>query len=83
MLHGLQDLLLFEINIYVKNPFKNKDTVEETSKQPKQPYQFISDIKETFTEKKAYRSRWVWYHTILAGELFLIIILLIAILTKI
>ena len=80
MLHGLPDLLLFEINICVKNPFKNKEPVEESSKPP---YKFISDIKETFTEKKAYRSRWVWYHTILAGELFLIIILLIAILTKI
>ena len=80
MLHGLPDLLLFEINICVKNPFKNKESVEEPSKPP---YKFISDIKDTFTEKKAYRSRWVWYHTILAGELFLIIILLIAILTKI
>ena len=83
MWHGLLGLHLNEINICVKNPFKNKEPVEETPKQPKQPYQFISDIKETFTEKKAYRSRWVWYHTILAGELFLIIILLIAILTKI
>ncbi len=64
----------------MKNPFKNKEPVDEPSKPP---YKFISDIKETFTEKKAYRSRWVWYHTILAGELFLIIILLIAILTKI
>ena len=32
---------------------------------------------------RRYEARWVWYHTILAGELFLIIILLIAILTKI
>ena len=63
----------------MKNPFKT----QEPPKQPKQSSQFISDIKETFTEKKAYRARWVWYHTILAGELFLIIILLIAILTKI
>lgn len=76
MLYGLLGLLLFEINICVKNPFK-------TQEQSKQSSQFISDIKETFTEKKAYRARWVWYHTILAGELFLIIILLIAILTKI
>ena len=80
MLHGSQGLRLLEINICVKNPFKNKESVEEPSKPH---YKFISDIKETFTEKKAYRSRWVWYHTILAGELFLIIILLIAILTKI
>ena len=43
----------------------------------------FSDIKDTFTEKKAYRARWVWYHTILAGELFIIIILLIGILAKI
>ena len=40
-------------------------------------------IKETFNEKKVYRARWVWYHTILAAELFLIIIILIAILAKI
>ena len=32
---------------------------------------------------KVYEARWVWYHTILAAELFLIIILLIAILAKI
>jgi|TARA_Y100000310_G_scaffold328101_1_gene395645 hypothetical protein len=44
---------------------------------------FVDDIKDTFNEKKIYRARWVWYHTILAGELFLIIILLIAILAKI
>jgi hypothetical protein len=44
---------------------------------------FVDDIKDTFNEKKIYRARWVWYHTILAAELFLIIILLIAILAKI
>ncbi len=60
----------------MRNPFKSQES-------PKQSSQFIADIKETFTEKKAYKARWVWYHTILAGELFLIIILLIAILTKI
>lgn len=31
---------------------------------------------------KVYQSRWVWYHTILAAELFLTNILLIAILVK-
>ena len=35
------------------------------------------------SEKKIYKTRWVWYHTILAGELFIIIILLIGILAKI
>jgi len=44
---------------------------------------FVSGIKDTFNEKKIYRARWVWYHTILAAELFLIIILLIGILIKI
>ena len=43
----------------------------------------FEDLKETFSEKKIYKTRWVWYHTILAGELFIIIILLIGILTKI
>ena len=32
---------------------------------------------------RRYEARWVWYHTILAGELFIIIILLIGILAKI
>lgn len=31
---------------------------------------------------KIYQARWVWYHTILAAELFLTNILLIAILVK-
>jgi len=31
---------------------------------------------------KRYESRWVWYHTFLAGELFVIIILLILMLGK-
>ena len=35
------------------------------------------------TESEVYQSRWVWYHTILAAELFIIIILLIGILAKI
>jgi hypothetical protein len=56
--------------------FKKKQT-------PPPPHKtFVDDIKDTFNEKKIYRARWVWYHTILAGELFLIIILLIAILAK-
>jgi len=44
---------------------------------------FVAELKETFNKEKIYRAKWVWYHTILAGELFLIIILLIAILAKI
>ena len=47
------------------------------------PKTFVSEIKDTFNEKKIYRARWVWYHTILAAELFLIIILLIGILIKV
>jgi hypothetical protein len=43
----------------------------------------IEEIRETFDTKKIYRAKWVWYHTILAAELFLIIILLIGILVKI
>jgi len=43
----------------------------------------FDDIKDTFNEKRIYKTRWVWYHTILAAELFIIIILLIGILTKI
>jgi hypothetical protein len=41
-----------------------------------------NEIKSTFQEQKIYRARWVWYHTILAGELFIIIVLLIGILVK-
>ena len=52
--------------------------------QPEQaPRKFVAEIRDTFNEKKIYRARWVWYHTILAAELFLIIILLIGILIKI
>ena len=32
------------------------------------------------TEKEIYQSRWVWYHTILAGLMFLLCIIQIAIL---
>lgn len=50
----------------------------------------IADIKENIFGKtkielerdKKYESRWVWYHTFLAAELFLIIMLLILILIK-
>ena len=42
----------------------------------------FEDFKENFNEKKIYKTRWVWYHTILAGELFIIIILLIGVLVK-
>ena len=33
--------------------------------------------------RKVYESRWVWYHTILAAELFIIIMILLGILVKI
>ena len=59
----------------MKNPFK-KDPLPP-------PKTFVNEIKDTFNEKKIYRARWVWYHTILAAELFLIIILLIGILIKV
>tara|TARA_A200000159_G_scaffold99432_1_gene92234 strand:- start:8867 stop:9004 length:138 start_codon:yes stop_codon:yes gene_type:complete len=42
----------------------------------------LKEMKETFTVNKIYQSRWVWYHTILAFEIFLTNILLIAILVK-
>ena len=35
------------------------------------------------TVKEVYQGRWVWYHTILAVELFLIIIIQLLILAKI
>jgi hypothetical protein len=55
-----------------------------TKKDPtKEQGGFVAELKETFNKEKIYRAKWVWYHTILAGELFLIIILLIAILAKI
>ena len=65
------------INIVMKSLFKKKQTLPPPQKK------FVAEIKDTFNEKKIYRARWVWYHTILAAELFLIIILLIAILAKI
>ncbi len=43
---------------------------------------FIEDIKDSFKVKNVYESRWVWYHTILAAEIFLTNILLILILFK-
>jgi hypothetical protein len=42
----------------------------------------LKELQETFTVNKVYQSRWVWYHTILAAEIFLTNILLIAILVK-
>ena len=44
--------------------------------------QFWGEIKETFSVNKVYQARWVWYHTILAIELLIIIILLTGILIK-
>jgi hypothetical protein len=35
------------------------------------------------TVKEVYESRWVWYHTILVFEMFLVIIILLLILFKI
>jgi type IV secretory pathway component VirB8 len=68
----------------LKSLFNKKTTEDEPIvKKPSVHKTMISEIKETFSEKKIYKARWIWYHTILAGELFLIIILLIAILTKI
>lgn len=45
--------------------------------------QFISEIKEVFKVKQIYEARWVWYHTIMAVELLIIIFLLTGILIKI
>tara|TARA_B100002019_G_C20917241_1_gene425779 strand:+ start:52 stop:204 length:153 start_codon:yes stop_codon:yes gene_type:complete len=45
--------------------------------------QFISEIKEVFKVKQVYEARWVWYHTIMAVELLIIIFLLTGILIKI
>jgi len=44
---------------------------------------FFEEVKETFKVNKVYEARWVWYHTIMAIELLLIIILLAGILIKI
>jgi len=52
-------------------------------KDPVKEQGFVAELKETFNKERIYRARWVWYHTILAAELFLIIIILIAILAKI
>lgn len=42
-----------------------------------------NQIKDTFKVNKVYEARWVWYHTILAIELLIIIFLLAGILIKI
>lgn len=44
---------------------------------------FLKQIKETFKVNEVYQARWVWYHTILAVELLIIIFLLTGILIKI
>ena len=44
---------------------------------------FSEELKGTFKAKKVYEARWVWYHTILAAELFIIIMILLGILVKI
>jgi hypothetical protein len=43
---------------------------------------WFDEVRETFKVNKVYQSRWVWYHTILAVEIFLTNILLILILFK-
>ena len=40
----------------------------------------IEKIPETDEVDKVYQARWVWYHTILAAEIFFTNVLLIAIL---
>ena len=44
---------------------------------------FLDEVRETFKVNKVYQARWVWYHTILAVELLVIIFLLAGILVKI
>lgn len=44
---------------------------------------FSAELKDTFKTRKVYEARWVWYHTILAVELLVIIFVLIGILVKI
>lgn len=41
------------------------------------------EMKQTFKTRKIYEARWVWYHTILAVELLIIIMVLIGILVKV
>lgn len=43
---------------------------------------FIEQLKQTFKVQEVYQARWVWYHTILAIELLIIIFLLAGILIK-
>jgi len=43
-------------------------------------YIFRSPDPEELTVDNAYKTRWIWYHTILALELLMVNILLIAIL---
>jgi|TARA_R110000772_G_scaffold45143_2_gene103561 hypothetical protein len=45
--------------------------------------QFFEEVKESFKVRKIYQARWVWYHTILAVELLIIIFVLLGILVKI
>lgn len=44
---------------------------------------FLNQIKQDVQTRKIYEARWVWYHTILAFELLIIIFLLTGILIKI
>ena len=43
----------------------------------------IEELKETFKARRIYQTRWVWYHTIMAFELLIIIFILLGILIKI
>lgn len=50
-------------------------------------YEMYNDVKEKLIRNReiqeVYQARWVWYHTILALELLILIMLQIAILVKI
>jgi len=56
----------------------------------KEELRMLEDIKDMVqnrlfhskTIKEVYESRWVWYHTILVFEMFLVIIILLLILFK-
>ena len=41
----------------------------------------LRELRKNF-EQDAYKTRWVWYHTILVAELFLILIVLLLLLAK-
>ena len=61
--------------------YKNKYREEVDNNEYKEKYREDDVDPEALTVENAYKTRWIWYHTILAIGIFLTNVLLVAILT--